>query len=758
MAAANLDNIISDKDTQRETNETLSAMRTEADAERNKEAAAYRGTRTSISTKNDYGSKTNNIGGIASTTSDERGTREILLDNDTKWVRVPYQVVFGDDFASMADALSYAIRTWGNKPKEPNQRAAVGRDKDEIYTLDKTTLQDTVGAPDFIDKCFFKDTCVGGNDAINCVWQFGRDDDIMHPMLRSRPDQPVGEGRVYASTTDLNQSVAYFSFGVPKYTPLADFYATAFNKDMIEANATGITSSNSGYSIARVIGQTATLLFALPVVGVSWFAKSVDRLTDLPINRLYDLRLTMQEYYAYVDRILAEWLVDVGIYANGSNKGEPSGAIWGNSNLTANMNTVPVAMRATGLSIWDIMSRKAKNVGFNDLARNGTSAYAHLTESSTVTDHPTEPTTDDQDNSDSVLYKDLEKMSTLSAYLSSTDTEGQKKLENEYNSIFAKWSGWVGGLVDVMKDTALGATMYVGFRVEKSTDASESFSNSTKTNPLTDTINNAVSSTMTKAQIGGVGAGGDGVGIDIIDNALGGLSNFIKGAADMFGVGGAAEAMISGAFVDAPEMYASSSFSKSHSLNFQLRAPYGTITSIYQSIMVPLALLLAGALPRAAGKNSYMSPFLCRVYCKGLFSVPLGLIESISIKRGSSEFGWTYNNLPTCVDVSISIKDLSPAMYMTITDNTIVGDIIDKGLSSIYGPGNSFNEYLLTLAGVGMFERLSIASQIKRKITLLSHTLRNKYTNSNYWAMAAGDTIIPRIIANLSTANMIPNS
>ena len=114
MAAANLDNIISNKDTQRETNETLSAMRTAADAEKDKEKAAYgTGTRTSISTKNDYGSKTNNIGGIASTTSDERGTREILLDNDTKWVRVPYQVVFGDDFASMADALSYAIRTWG---------------------------------------------------------------------------------------------------------------------------------------------------------------------------------------------------------------------------------------------------------------------------------------------------------------------------------------------------------------------------------------------------------------------------------------------------------------------------------------------------------------------------------------------------------------------------------------------------------------------------------------------------------------------
>ena len=755
MAAANLNNIIESTETSREVNDVLSAMRSEADASRDREAAAYgTGTRSSISTKSDYGSSTNNIGISSSENSDERGTREILLDNDTKWVRVPYQVVFGDDFASMADSLSYAIRTWGSKPKETNQRAAIGREKDEIYTLDKTTLQDTVGAPDFIDKCFFKDTCVGGNDAINCVWQFNRDDDIMHPMLRSRPDQPVGEGRVYATTTDLNQAIAYFSFGVPRYTPLADFYATAFNKDLIETNATGLTSSDSGYSIARVIGQGATLLFGLPVIALNWFVKKAANLTELPINRLYDLRLTMQQYYAYVDRILAEWLVDVGIYANGSAKGEPSGSVWGSTNITANMSTVPVAMRATGLSIWDILSRKAKNVGFNDLGRRGNTAYEHLVNTSTLTDHLTEPSTEDSDNSDSVLYEDLDKMTTLSPYLSSTDTEGQKELENQYNSTFAKWSGWVGGLVDVMKDTALGATMFVGFRVEKSTDASESFSNSTKTNPLTDTINNAVSNAMTKAQTMSNG----NTGIEILNNALGGLSNFIKGAADMLNVGGAAEAMISGAFVDAPEMYASSSFNKSHSLNFQLRAPYGTVTSIYQSIMVPLAMLLAGALPRAAGKNSYMSPFLCRVYCKGIFSIPLGIIESISIKRGSSEFGWTYNNLPTCVDVSVSIKDLSPAMYMAITDNSPLTDVISAATGSIYGVSSSFSEYLLTLSGIGMFERLSISSQIKRRITLLSHTIRNKYTNANYWSMSVGDTLGPRLIANLSSANMIPTN
>lgn len=194
---------------------------------------------------------------------------------------------------------------------------------------------------------------------------------------------------------------------------------------------------------------------------------------------------------------------------------------------------------------------------------------------------------------------------------------------------------------------------------------------------------------------------------------------------DIFGLTDLGSAVMKGAYIDIPEQYSGSDFNKSHSINLQLRAPYGDSVSIFQAIIVPLACILAGALPRAGGSNSYTQPFLCRIYCKGMFAVPMGIIESVSIKRGDSEFGWTYNNLPTAIDVSITIKDMSPIMYMPMSAG---------GLKNILGSDNAFNEYILTLAGVGLFDRISTISRFVRNIQYDAHMLRNKYFNPIYWA------------------------
>lgn len=235
----------------------------------------------------------------------------------------------------------------------------------------------------------------------------------------------------------------------------------------------------------------------------------------------------------------------------------------------------------------------------------------------------------------------------------------------------------------------------------------------------------------------------------IIDKALGWIGGVINGAIDAFnaidvlGITDVGQALMQGSWVDIPEQYSGSDFNKSHSLTLQLRSPYGDPVSIYQSIIVPLACLLAGTLPRGSGENSYTQPFLCRIYCKGMFAVPMGIIDSLSIKRGESEFGWTYDNIPLCIDVSVSIKDMSPIMYLSMNTNTF---------AEIFNNDSSFNEYLRTLSGVGLFERVSEFSKFKRTLQYTAHRLRNKIFNPAYasfrtsqWNVFQGiAAIIPR--------------
>lgn len=618
-------------------------------------------------------------------------TRPILKDSDNSWNRVPYQVEFGETFMTMADSLRYMADVYGGYVKHSGGSGG--------NLNSDAALAEYLGTPEYIGKPYFKDTRLGANDAINCLWQFNRDDDIVHDMMRSDPGTGIGMGRVYASTTEQNQSLAWFTFGVPRFTELASFYMKAFDSKLIRMNNTGFCDE---LNLGRLFGVLGALAFTLPILPIKWFLDFANRLRDYPVDRFYDLRTTMHLYYKYVDSILAEWLVNTGIYGNGPSEGKLSNV----NSYTADPDSLPIALRETGPSIWDILARKAKLLGM-DPNRNTNQFEEEVAK--LVKMHP-----DDYDSDQT----------------------------NPWSSEAVDWT-------TVVKKSALGATQFVAFRIEKNVDASESFSNATGPSAFAEQINSQARENMSKAYDLGFGSGDANTGIGVVDSIIGGFKDVITGAASIFNMDGLASAMVGGAFIDIPEQYKSSDFNKSHSLSFQLRAPYGDITSIYQSIMVPLALILAGVLPRAAGPNSYTQPFLCRVYCKGMFSIPLGIIDSLSLKRGSSEFGWTYQNLPTAIDVNMSIKDLSPIMYMAMKDSVF---------QSILGVNNSFNEYMLTLAGTGLFERVSRWSQIRRNIQITSHKIRNQVANPLFWANTIADSTPAQFIAAIGPWNAISHS
>ena len=720
------------------------------------------------------------------------------LSDGGNWLSEPYIISLGKNFENLEDNFKNITNDYeGTSGKENSVDffSMAGDSHDD----DRTLAQNMVKRP------YHQDTRVGANDAINCLWQFNRDDDIVHPVLVTEgpigSKQQIGMGRVYASTTQYNQQICWFTFGIPYFTNLGRFYQTAFDQDLIGLNNNAMVSTAE--KIGRIFGGAVSLVVTLPCLifkGPYLMGKFVK---TYPVNRFYELRTTMHMYYGYVDSILARWLVDTGLWFNGDFQGGTDGTGY-----------VPAALRCTGASIWDILRRRARvastsvsrtnsgvrpdmmNVGLDAFYKErdkdlttipGMYQHGAGGASGTLTEEKMNKlfeVNDPTNNNDNDLNKVQEK-SKSSPQQSANGKAAGAYVANENAKTSSSSGGVLAGVGSASdnlgyddyvnkstektlfspepKDWAsefwhsmLGASEFLGFRITNSTDTSESFSNSTQESAFARAYNEKVSSAMhVQNDIGGGGQGAVSAdqnflqkGVGMVKNLIGGVLGALK-SFDCLGIADLGQALMQGSWIDIPEQYSGSDFNKSHSLSIQLRSPYGDLVSIYQSIIVPLACLLAGTLPRGSGENSYTQPFLCRVYCKGMFAIPMGIIDSLSIKRGDSEFGWNYNQIPLCIDVSLSIKDMSPIMYLALNDSVYGG---------IFATDSTFNQYLNTLSGMGLFDQISAFSRIKRNLAYTAHRLRNKIFNPAYWSYSISQWNVVQSVAAVLPITTIPKN
>lgn len=702
------------------------------------------------------------IGGTSSTSSKtEKVTDRINFES------IPFQVKITDSFDSKAAAYKYLTENYGDESsflfnsnstiQEINKLAGNRESPAEFFGLDTGDGLNVNLANDVLLAKNFQDTRVGGNDAYNCVWQFGPDDDIMHDIHTCDEQNHIGLGRVYASTTQQNQVICWFSFGLPHFSSLGSFYQSAFNTDLIKLNAAGWNAD----ILLGALFDAAALCISLPLLPIRLF-NSLANPYDVKVGRFYELRACMPLYYRYVDSILAQWLVSVGLFNNGPD---------GSASWTADPEYIPDALNGSA-SIYDILDRRKRNllnssktvrgsIGSSRYGNSGVNGSFNAMGRAQPMDWDNKG--GEGENAVNITQKiksanpyELSALKYLNQDMSGDNDSSMRTSQNEGGEtlIYEDTSGsWWKDFIS----SALGATQFVGFRIDNSTSANESFSNSTQPSSFAQKFNEDVRSKqdehLQSALNGDFGNGVIGQFLSNVTSTAGGiLKEGVQAIDSLFGTrifSNIGSAMFSGAFLDIPDSYSSSDFSKSHSINMTLKSPYGDLMSIYQSIIVPLALVLAGVMPRAGGSDSYMQPFLFRAYCKGFFSIPMGIMESVSITRGSSEFGWTYNSLPSCVDVSISLKDLSPMMYMMVADNIF---------QNPFSENSSFKEYMLTIAGCGLWERISVMQRWRRNIQYTAHRLRNTLPNPSFWSHNISQWGLVQSVASIIPANVIPKN
>ena len=189
----------------------------------------------------------------------------------------------------------------------------------------------------------------------------------------------------------------------------------------------------------------------------------------------------------------------------------------------------------------------------------------------------------------------------------------------------------------------------------------------------------------------------------VVNAIMSGISNTIAGSKMLF-----------------PELWQDSQFTRDYSFTVKLDSPDNDPLSLYLNIVLPLIHLICLAAPRSMGPTVYASPFLVKAYYQGFFNVNMGIISSMSINKGN-EGAWTLKNIPTVVEVNVTIRDL-------FSNNLTISKSQNMDLNFI--TNTPLLDYVANLCGVNINE-----PDFSKVTTLYSILLENAARDylTNQW-------------------------
>lgn len=581
----------------------------------------------------------------------------------------------------------------------------------------------------------YTDTRLGGNFCINNVPQYTQYADIRHPgrLTRNRNGNihnPRGLGRFYSEQIDDNNLLVHMQFGVPAYNGMVTFFTGFYNNDAARVARTG-KSFSIFYTIGKVAGFVASL-YAWPFIVVGHVARF---LSDAPASKYYYFKQTMVSYWNRVNTVVNTLAVNMGLVSRLYQFDEKI-TPYGEKNpdtkreLTRSDQEIfyklaPDIFNQNGsIDIYAVANRAQRlaNKQLEDLERLANNdASLNSFGTGNVSDIPSrgiEQATEAELNTELGKPTGVQNNDFVSAanaenrqlpedtaayradYITPEDKRGTWSIFRKIGS-----NAW-NNLIADMRD---GST-HVTFKVDFTGSVEESFSNSVRESAISSTINGVVS-TGASARF----STSDGqTGIGLADMAIGAARDFVSGALDSISLSGLM-ALSGTAFVDFPKHWESSTatFSRS-SYTIELRSPYGNTMSRFQNLYVPLAMLLAAALPISTGKQSYTSPYILQLFCKGRNTIRLGMIDSMSITRGTGNMGWTNDGHPLGIDVSFSVVDLSTVLHMPIAANYSILNPLD----GVFDSDSNWNDYMATLSSLSLAEQIYRGRKIVRALTL----------------------------------------
>ena len=642
----------------------------------------------------------------------------------------------------------------------------------------------------------FTDTRIGCNIGLNPKPQFCAYSDIVatdrlgvrNPVSPNSTIGNYGKGRYYGEAIDRPAQRVFIRCGFPQFTGLLSFLTRAYDARMTEMAKTG-RGRGLLYEIPKAWGTYMGITRFPPIAILSLGIQAISFAVSKPTSKFYTMKPTMAPYWASVENLVNHIAIVRGLLPKvlddkGGDTGDRLGQpyridskqleylndlmpeVFGGNNTVFGVDTgtnnyiqvasiINRAQRIANQTFVDEYNNLDSATATNDegyLKREITGTGSHSTNISSNANGPIQKML----MGNLTVAARLNKMFTVGDYKrdDANKTEGEKNPQANPK----KADGATEKTMDIGQDRKFAdevlqymdaefrdGSQFAVFKVDHTGSVQESFSNSLQESDLSSKIN-GISSTAKQARFtfadgkmtdSGVeaiassvmGAAVD-VGMGLLDGLTMGGSNILRG--------------LSGAgYIDIPKNWQSSNAQLPRaSYTIQLISPYGNVVSQLQNIYIPLCMLLAGTLPLSTGKSSYTSPFLCQIFDRGRCQVQLGMIESLSITRGTSNLAFNTKGNPLAIDVTFTVADLSSIMHMPIasgglfaTDTNLDGD-------------NIMADYIAVLAGQDLYSQLYAIPKAKLRFAK-ALTMASRFTNPQAFASGVIETFVPSFVKDV---------
>ena len=575
-------------------------------------------------------------------------------------------------------------------------------------------------------------------------------------------NEHMGMGRYYSEAIDDNAQRINMTFGTPQYNGMLTFFTGFYDQDASLLARTG-RADGIIYSLAKIAGTVITLPFAVfialgdaasfffgrntskyyyfqPSMGPYWnrvnlianmFAVNMglhprlgQKNQSADVNKMDDVATpASSDYTAFASTVAPDIFrpqggVDVYAVAN---------------KATRMADQYYTAMKQLGEGATDRADLTAKisaflsTVKIKDPGSEGIDGYliryhtyAQGSKTFAFDDASTTaaPTADASSGGPTVTAQDANAATVADGTAGNAPGTPPPSTQPSYRT---KWQSAKGAVADALENVpgfGLGANMlgamvnnapyltadlregsaYVTWRVENLGMVSESFSNATGDSEIAGTINGMSSSARNKR----FDLSGGNTGIGIIDGIKNAVGDVAAGLLDGVQASGLL-ALAGSAFVDIPQIWTGSTAQfPTFNYTMELRSFYGNKLSRFTNMYVPLAMLLAAALPQSTGRQSYTGPMLCQLYHQGRGTVKLGLIDSLTVERGVGNMGFNNKHEVLGIDVHFSVKDLSSIMHAPID---CLFDPL-KPWKGIFDDDNPFNDYMAVLGNLSMADQV----------------------------------------------------